>query len=91
MKFTAFRKTEKFRRNFAKLTEDQKRKAFEKFAVFKMNPFDKSLNTHPIKKLTAHAGQPVYSVPIENNLRVIYLIDKGVVISLDIGTHDIYK
>ncbi len=91
MTFRSFKKTARFRKSFSKLTDEQKRKAKQKFAIFKKDPFAPSLNTHPIKRLSAEIGQLVYSVTITADLRSIFVIDDDTILSLDIGTHEIYK
>lgn len=83
--------TEKFWKNFYALPNSQKASVREKWRVFKSNPFDPSLGTHQIHKLTAQAKHTIYSVIIENDLRVLFRIDGDVITSLTIGTHAIYQ
>lgn len=86
-----YKATKTFWKSFSKLTESQKRNAKETFKVFKVNPFDPSLRPHTIKKLSAEAKTNIWSVTIESDLRAIFLQDGDCVLTLDIGTHDIYK
>jgi len=86
-----FEATKKFWKNFHALPNDQKELVREKWQVFKADPFDPSLSTHQIRRLGALAKHTIYAVVIEGNLRVLFRIDEGVVTTLDVGTHDIYK
>lgn len=81
-----------FWKSFAKLTKEQKARAREKFQLFKQGPpWDKSLNVHKIEKLSARAKETVRSVTVEGNLKAVFVVRGDTTISLDIGTHDIYK
>jgi hypothetical protein len=87
-----FRRTPAFRRAFDNLSgEDQEaaRKVFRE--VFRENPFHPSLNTHKINRLSALARRTIYSVTIKGNLKAVFYLDGQTVVSMDIGTHDIYK
>ncbi|HUF61591.1 MAG TPA: hypothetical protein VMN36_05905 [Verrucomicrobiales bacterium] len=90
MKFT-FKATKPFWRKFDKLSRAQKEAAWEKWKIFKMDPFDPRLNTHPIEALTARASVKIYSATIEQDLKVLFRIDGSVLTSLMIGTHKIYR
>lgn len=86
-----FKATPAFRRALAKLNAGQKRSAKDAFALFKQNPFDPRLRTHKIHRLSARYGKTIYSVCIEGDLRAVFYIEDGVIVSVDIGTHDIYR
>lgn len=86
-----FLTTPQFRKAFARLSDADQRAAKKALKVFKQDPFDKRLGTHMIKKLSARWGTPVYAVEILGNLRAAFYVDGGKVVSIDIGTHDIYK
>lgn len=86
-----YKATEQYWKSFYELPAHQKESVRSAWKTFKMDPFDPSLKTHKIHKLSAEAGQPVYSVVVEGDLRVIFLIKSGVVVTLDVGRHDIYK
>lgn len=64
---------------------------FEKFKTFRANPWHASLGTHPVKVLSEKAGEPVYSVVIEKDLRVLFVRRARVIISIDVGDHRIYR
>lgn len=61
------------------------------FAIFKGDPFDARLRTHKIHGLSARLGRTIYSVSIEKDLRVLFYVDNDVAISIDIGSHRIYR
>ena len=86
-----FAATPSFKKALAKLTAQQKLSAKKAFAIFKADPFDARLRTHKIHGLSARLGRTIYSVSIERDLRVLFYLDKDVAISIDIGTHRIYR
>ena len=86
-----FRRTARFRKSFLKLPRKQRESCFEKFRTFKSNPWHPSLGTHPIRVLSEKAGEPVYSVVIENDLRVLFVRRGNVITSLDVGNHSVYR
>jgi mRNA-degrading endonuclease YafQ of YafQ-DinJ toxin-antitoxin module len=65
--------------------------AKEAFALFKQNPFDPRLRTHKIHHLSALYKKTIYAVRIEDDLRSIFYVDGENIVSLDIGTHAIYR
>lgn len=89
--YKAYWRTPAFKKSFDKLTEDQQKKAKKAFRIFKKNPFDPSLKSHKIHKLSSRNNQTVYGLHIEGDLIVVFITKDDQVISLDIGTHDIYK
>jgi hypothetical protein len=50
-----------------------------------------TLRSHKIHKLSARYGRIIYAAEIEANLRVIFYIDGNLVVTVDIGSHDIYR
>jgi hypothetical protein len=58
---------------------------------FQGRPFDPRLRAHKIQRLSAEYGRTIYSVEIEGDLRSTFYLDGETVVSLIIGTHDIYK
>jgi mRNA-degrading endonuclease YafQ of YafQ-DinJ toxin-antitoxin module len=86
-----FRATRAFWRSFGKLSVQQQRHAREVFAIFKQNPFDPRLRTHKIQKLSARYGRLIYAAEIEANLRVVFYIEDNAVVTVDIGSHDLYR
>ena len=79
-----------FWRKFYALTPSQKQAVREAWVIFKKDPFDPRLRTHKIHSLSAEFGKTVYAVDIESDLRVAFFIRGNTVISVDVGSHDIY-
>src|SRR5439155_18032198 len=86
-----FRATRAFWRSFGKLPAQQQRRAREAFLIFKQNPFDSRLGSHKIQKLSARYGRVIYAAEIEANLRVAFYIERNTVVTVDIGSHDLYS
>jgi hypothetical protein len=86
-----FKRTPKFKKMFDDLSIDDQKLAREKFKIFKANPFDPSLNTHKINRLTSIMGTTVRAVEIKGNLRAVFTKKDNIITSFGIGTHDIYK
>ncbi len=86
-----YRATPQFWRSYAKLTESQQASARRVWPIFKENPFDPRLRTHKIASLSARFGCTIHSVGIEGNLRAVFYLDGSDCISVDIGTHAIYR
>ena len=61
------------------------------FGIFKQNPFDSRLRSHKIQKLSARYGRIIYAAEIETNLRVAFYMEDNVVVTVDIGSHDLYR
>jgi hypothetical protein len=86
-----YRAVERFWTSFHRLSSAQKESARRAWDIFKENPFDPRLRTHKILRLSANYGRTVYAVEIEGDLRLLFYLDGETVVSLIIGTHDIYK
>ena len=86
-----YRATPQFWRSYAKLTENQQASALRAYRIFKGNPFDPRLRTHKIASLSARFGRTIHSVWIESDLRAVFYLDGSDCISVDIGTHAIYR
>lgn len=86
-----YKATEEFWKKFYALPPAQKASVRAAFELFKKDPFDPRLGTHKIHLLSVRAGYAVYSVVIEANLRVLFCRQGESVITLDIGTHDLYR
>jgi mRNA-degrading endonuclease YafQ of YafQ-DinJ toxin-antitoxin module len=59
--------------------------------IFKENPFDPRLRSHKIHKLSARYSRTIYAAEIEANLRAVFYVEGDVVMTVDIGSHDIYR
>ena len=86
-----FRATPSFRKSLAHLTPSQKASARKAFAIFKIDPFDPMLRTHKIHRVSAKLGRSVYSVWIEADVRALFYLDGDFVVSIEIGSHKIYR
>jgi mRNA-degrading endonuclease YafQ of YafQ-DinJ toxin-antitoxin module len=86
-----FRATRAFWRSFAKLSAQHQHRAREVFVIFKQNPFDPRLRSHKIQKLSARYGRVIYAAEIAADLRVVFYIEGNTVVTVDIGSHDIYR
>jgi len=84
-----YRAVEPFWTQFYRLRSRQKEATRRAWKIFKEDPFDPRLRPHKIHKLSALWDY--HSVEIENNLRVFFYIERDCVVTVDIGTHDIYK
>ena len=85
------RAVERFWTSFYRLSPAQKESARQAWKIFKEDPFDRRLRTHKIQRLSAQYGRTIYAVEIEGDLRTTFYLDGESVVSLIIGTHDIYK
>ena len=86
-----FKTTPSFRKALGKLTAAQKESAARAFAIFKADPFDPRLRTHKIHGLSVRFGRTIYSVWVESDLRAVFYLDGDLVVSVDIGSHSIYR
>ena len=86
-----FKPTEQFWRSFYGLSSSQKESTRQAWQVFKLNPFDSRLRPHKIHRLSAHYGRTIFAVDIEGDLRAVFYLDGDSVVTVDIGTHAIYK
>jgi len=86
-----FKPTEKFWESFYDLSSSQKDSTRRAWIIFQENPFDPRLRTHKIHKLSALYGRTIYAVDIEGDLRAVFFIKDDYIVTVDIGTHDIYK
>ena len=86
-----YRAVEPFWTHFYRLDDAQKEATRKAWTIFKGNPFDPRLRTHKIHKLSALYGRTIYAADIEGDLRSTFYIDGDWIVSVDIGTHDIYK
>jgi hypothetical protein len=86
-----FKPTENFWESFYDLSSPQKDSTRRAWNIFKDNPFDPRLRTHKIQKLSSLYGKTIYAVDIEADLRAVFFIEGNCVVTVDIGTHDIYK
>ena len=86
-----FQPTENFWESFYDLTPGQKESTRRVWKIFKQNPFDLRLRPHKIHKLSSLYGRTIYAVDIEADLRAVFYLEGNSIVTVDIGTHDIYK
>ena len=86
-----FRPTQRFWESFYALSPGQKDSARRVWKIFKENPFDPRLRSHRIHKLSARYGRSIYAAEIVADLRVVFYVEGDTVVTVDIGSHDIYR
>ena len=86
-----FKATERYWHAFHALPPAQKASVRATWAIFKLDPFDPRLGTHKIHRLSARYRMNVYSVVIEADLRAVFYLVGDLVVTVDLGTHDIYR
>jgi mRNA-degrading endonuclease YafQ of YafQ-DinJ toxin-antitoxin module len=86
-----FRASRAFWRSLSKLPIQQQQSARKIFAIFEEDPFDHRLHSHKIQKLSARYGRTIYAGEVEQDLRVVFYIEGDVIVTVDIGSHDIYR
>jgi mRNA-degrading endonuclease YafQ of YafQ-DinJ toxin-antitoxin module len=80
-----------FWRKFNQLSNQQQQNARDAFRVFKENPFDSRLRSHKIHRLSARYRRTIYSAEIEADLRAVFYVEGDLVVTIDIGSHSIYR
>lgn len=80
-----------FRKSFRRLHSRIQEKAIERTNIFRQNPFDSRLETHPLSGKLEKCW--AFSVDKKYRIKFTFLKEEKVlkVLFLDIGTHDIYK
>jgi mRNA-degrading endonuclease YafQ of YafQ-DinJ toxin-antitoxin module len=86
-----FKPTQRFWESFYALTPNQKDSTRRAWKIFKENPFDPRLRSHKIHKLSARYGRTIYAAKIEADLRVVFYVEGDVVVTMDIGSHELYR
>jgi mRNA-degrading endonuclease YafQ of YafQ-DinJ toxin-antitoxin module len=86
-----FRASRAFWRSFSRLSVEQQQSTRKAFRIFKDDPFDVRLRTHKIHKLSARFGRTIYSAAIETDLRAVFYIDSDLIVTVDIGSHSVYR
>ena len=78
----------KFEKHYKKLPQKVKSKARTKEGIFRDNPFHPILRTHKLNGKEQEAW--AFWIDYTYRIKFIFLND-GVVLFLDVGTHDIYE
>ena len=86
-----FKATERYWHAFYALPPAQKESVHAAWKIFKLDPFDARLGTHKIHRLSARYRLNIFSVVIEGDLRAVFYVEGNLVVTIDLGTHDIYK
>jgi len=86
-----FKPTQRFWESFYALSSDQKESTRRAWKIFQENPFDPRLRPHKIYRLSARFNRTIYAADIEGDLRAVFYVEDDVVITVDIGSHDIYR
>ncbi len=83
--------TRQFWESFYALSSGEKQSTRQAWKIFKENPFDPRLNPHKIHRLSARFSRTIYAVKIEADLRVLFYLEDDLVVTVDIGSHEIYR
>jgi hypothetical protein len=86
-----YRATGRFWTSFYRLAPPQKESCRKAWQIFKENPFDLRLRAHKIHRLSARYGRTIYAVTIEGDLRLLFYLEGETIMSLIVGTHEIYE
>lgn len=86
-----YRATEPFWTSFYRLSPPQKESTRRAWKTFKADPFDPRLRPHKINRLSALYGRTIHAVEIEADLRCVFYVEDDWIVSVDIGTHDVYR
>ena len=86
-----FRATEPYWTHFYRLSPSQKEATRRAWRIFKVDPFDPRLRPHKIHSLSALHGRTIHAVDIEGDLRCVFYVEDDWIVSVDIGTHDLYR
>lgn len=86
-----FRASRTFWRSLWKLSPRKRESARGAFRIFKQDPFDPRLRPHKIHRLSAQFGRKIFAVEIEADLRALFYVEGNDVVTVDIGSHDIYR
>ena len=78
----------KFEKHYKKLPQKVKSKAKIKERIFRSDPFHPLLRTHKLNGKEKEAW--AFWIDYHYRIKFIFL-DEGLVLFLDVGTHDIYK
>lgn len=88
MRVKEIRIYQQFEKSYKKLSQKVKAGAAIKEKIFKENPFHPTLKTHKLHGKEKEA----WAFWINQKYRIKFIfLEEGVVLFLDIGTHDIYE
>ncbi|MGA3171119.1 MAG: hypothetical protein ABSE62_08895 [Chthoniobacteraceae bacterium] len=49
------------------------------------------MRSHKIHKLSSQYGRNIFAAVIEGDLRVLFCVEGDRVVTLDVGSHDVYR
>ncbi len=81
----------KFWKNYYKPPASEQQAARDAWKIFKTDPFDAQLRTHRINSLSSIFKRTVSAIVIAGDLRAVFYIEGDTVVTVNIGSHDIYK
>jgi mRNA-degrading endonuclease YafQ of YafQ-DinJ toxin-antitoxin module len=88
MKITSIELSSRYKKSFRRLHHRIQRKAILKIKIFRENPFNPQLRTHPL----SGKEKECWAFWIDYYYRIKFIfLDSDEILFLDIGTHDIYK
>ncbi len=77
--------TERFKKNFKKLSENEKRMVKNKLEILKLNPLHPSLRSKRIKGV-----KDLFECSVNMDLRIIWYYEGNkIIVLLDIGHHNV--
>ena len=83
-----YRRAARFKAEFRLLPSEIQRVARAKFGLFSRNWRHPSLRVHKLEGVLWH-GHQVFDLWVTEKYRVLFIIDRDVVVSYSIGTHSI--
>jgi mRNA-degrading endonuclease RelE of RelBE toxin-antitoxin system len=86
-----FGATQRFWEKLEALPARQRESVYRAWKIFRENPFDPRLRSHKIHKLSSQYGRTIYAAVIEGDLRVLFCIEGERVVTLQVGSHDVYR
>jgi mRNA-degrading endonuclease RelE of RelBE toxin-antitoxin system len=86
-----FEATRRFWEKLETLPARQRESVDRAWKIFRANPFDPRLHPHKIHKLSSQYGRTIYAAVIEGDLRVLFCVEGERVVTLQVGTHDVYR
>lgn len=79
--------TERFKKNFKKLSENEKRMVKNKLEILKLNPLHPSLRSKRIKGV-----KDLFECSVNMDLRIIWYYEGNkIIVLLDIGHHNVLE
>ena len=86
-----FKPTQRFWESFYGLTSKQKESVRRAWMIFRENPFDPRLRPHKIHRLSSYYNRTVHWVVVEADLRAVFYVAGNLVVTVDIGSYEIYR